>query len=99
MNKKNLQIGLMILGILILAASGALLWINQAEPEQPQPQTQAQPEDNISMTKEEAIKQAENFQTDDICLMVITEAVHVETGAEYTFPNSCMPPGWKPVRN
>lgn len=47
----------------------------------------------------EAIKQAEawNPPSDKICTMALTEAVHAETGAEYTFPSGCLAPGWEPA--
>lgn len=30
-----------------------------------------------------------------VCATVLTDAVHPETGAKYTFPDSCLPPGWE----
>lgn len=48
-----------------------------------------------SMTQAEAIKQAQEFQPEGGCLTVLTPAVHKSTGAQYTFPSSCVPEGWK----
>lgn len=46
-------------------------------------------------TVDEAIKQAENFECEDGALTVLTPATHVNTGAKYTFPSSCLPEGWE----
>lgn len=46
--------------------------------------------------KEEAIRQAQNYQTDDMCTMALVDAVHKETGAKYTFSGGCLAPGWEP---
>ena len=48
-----------------------------------------------------AIEDAKEYkpQPYDECLMgvqVTVDAIHEKTGAHYTFPNGCMPDGWKP---
>ncbi len=45
--------------------------------------------------KAEAIRQAQEYSTSEICLTVMTPATHVETGAKFTFNSSCIAPGWK----
>jgi len=47
----------------------------------------------------EAIEQAEAWSPppDQMCTMVLTDAIHEDTGAEYTFPSGCLAPGWKPA--
>lgn len=57
----------------------------------------SQQNDNHTMTKEEAIKEAENFEAphDQMCTQVMTPARHKETGAVYTFPTGCLPDGWE----
>lgn len=49
--------------------------------------------------KAEAIRQAEAYQPDGICTQALTPAVHIETGAKYTFNTGCLPPGWEPDPN
>lgn len=51
------------------------------------------------MTKEQALEQARNFQPKGPCTTVMTPAVHVETGARYTFTSGCLPEGWVAERN
>lgn len=42
-----------------------------------------------------AIQEAKLYHSDEICADVITPAVHTATGARYTFPDSCLAPGWE----
>lgn len=46
-----------------------------------------------------AIEEAESWSPppDQFCTMVLTDAVHTETGAKYTFPSGCLSPGWEPM--
>lgn len=46
------------------------------------------------MTREQALEQARNWRPTGPCTTVMTPAVHVETGATYTFTSGCLPPGW-----
>lgn len=48
-------------------------------------------------TQEEAIRQAEEYEPPAGvgCAAVIVPAVHKATGAKYTFPDSCLAPGWE----
>lgn len=39
--------------------------------------------------------QKRNNPSDTSCATVLTDAVHPETGAKYTFSDSCLPPGWE----
>lgn len=48
--------------------------------------------------KEEAIRQAQNYQTDDVCTQALVSAVHKKTGAKYTFSSGCLAPGWEPEK-
>ncbi len=34
-------------------------------------------------------------QGSQTCATVVTPAIHTETGAKYTFSDSCLPPGWE----
>lgn len=56
-------------------------------------------EKTSDMTKEQALEQARNFKPKGNCTTVITPAVHVKTGARYTFNNGCLPSGWVAERN
>lgn len=47
-------------------------------------------------TKEDAIRQAEEYQPDGACTNALVPAVHQATGAKYTFRSGCLAPGWKP---
>lgn len=51
-----------------------------------------------SLTKEQAILQAQEYQSYENCTYALVDAVHTETGARYTFPNGCLAPGWEPDR-
>ena len=51
------------------------------------------------MTKEEALEQARNYRPKTNCTTVMTPAIHIETGARYTFPSGCLPNGWVAERN
>lgn len=46
--------------------------------------------------QQQAIEVAKNYSPppDVMCTMALTPATHDETGAEYTFPNGCIAPGW-----
>lgn len=46
-------------------------------------------------SKDRAIKEAKNYRPSGVCAQVITSAHHVATGVTYTFPSSCIPPGWE----
>jgi hypothetical protein len=51
-------------------------------------------------SKQDALNEAKDYQTpsSDTCTSVMTKAVHAETGLHYTFPTSCLPPGWETVQ-
>lgn len=44
---------------------------------------------------EQAIQQAKDFKPSGTCTAVQTLAVHPETNTSYTFPTSCLAPGWE----
>ncbi len=46
-------------------------------------------------TREEAVRQAQEYKPDTACIQVSTPAVHTTTGARYTFPTGCLAPGWE----
>ena len=49
-----------------------------------------------SQTQTEAIEQARDYKPEGmLCGAVLTPAVHQATGARYTFPDSCIAPGWE----
>ena len=99
MNQRHVILSIIFVAILILASAGYLLWTETNTDSEPTETTNSQP----AMTQEEAIRQAENYEpdTDVICTQALTDAVHPETGAEYTFPTGCLAPGWeaKPDQN
>lgn len=43
----------------------------------------------------EAIRQAEAYQPQGVCTMALTPAIHLASGAKYTFPSGCLAPGWQ----
>ena len=51
--------------------------------------------------QEQAIQDALRWRASEIrtCTMAATPAVHTATGAEYTFSDGCLPPGWEDTRN
>ncbi len=94
-----------IIAILTVLAVGSIIFFvarnSNPQIEQPERSSSTSQEtvlsdDTLEITQEEAIRQAEAFEPDGICAQVLTPAVHEETKARYTFPNSCMPGGWQP---
>lgn len=47
------------------------------------------------LTKEQAIEEARQFSPNQVCGQALTPARHTATGAEYTFPSTCLAPGWE----
>lgn len=47
--------------------------------------------------QQKAISEALQYRSSipGTCATVLTDAVHTKTGAKYTFPDSCLPPGWE----
>ena len=56
---------------------------------------------NSQSAKEQAIRKAQQYQPsgDIACIQALTSAVHKATGAKYTFPTGCLPPGWERALN
>lgn len=54
---------------------------------------------NQPQTREAAIRQAQEYEPDSNCIHMSTFAVHEATGAQYSFPSGCLPPGWERVQN
>lgn len=52
--------------------------------------------ESIVEEKSKAIQQAKEYKPEGVCTMALVDAVHIETGAEYTFPSGCLAPGWEP---
>lgn len=52
--------------------------------------------DNRAIARQEAEAQARVYAPPEgtSCAQVVTPAVHDETGASFTFPSSCLAPGW-----
>ncbi len=48
------------------------------------------------LTKEAAIKQAQEYKPKGICSQALVPAVHTASGAKYTFSSGCLAPGWEP---
>jgi hypothetical protein len=46
-------------------------------------------------TKEEAIRQAQEYKPQGVCTQSLVPAVHKATGARYTFSSGCLAPGWE----
>ncbi len=80
MHKKHILIVLLAVGLL---AAIAFVLLNNTDKQS-------------SMTADEAIQQAREYQPETPCLTVLVDAVHKETGARYMFPSSCLAPGWEP---
>jgi hypothetical protein len=57
-----------------------------------------QKQPNNTETKEDAIRQAQEYQPNGVCTDALVPAVHRATGAKYTFSNGCLAPGWEPER-
>jgi uncharacterized membrane protein YukC len=54
----------------------------------------------IKLEQARAIESAKDYKSKpyDMCnsgVQITVDAIHVKTGAKYTFPNRCMPSGWK----
>ena len=53
----------------------------------------------LLLNQAKSIESAKKFKpaSYQICAEVLTRAVDIKTGAKYTFPNSCLPDGWKKI--
>lgn len=71
--------------LLLLVIAGAFFYSLQQQPKSTQ-------------TKEEVIREAKEYRSEEVCASALQPAVHKDTGAEYTFMNGCLPPGWEPKR-
>ncbi len=49
-----------------------------------------------AQTKDEAIRQAQEYRPNEVCTQALVPAVHKATGAKYTFSSGCLAPGWEP---
>ena len=47
------------------------------------------------MQQEAALEEARKFKPEGMCTQVMTPAIHVASGATYTFPSGCLPNGWE----
>lgn len=54
-------------------------------------------EENKQRMREHAIEEAQQYMPDGECADTLTPALHTNSGAEYTFPNNCLAPGWEAV--
>jgi hypothetical protein len=56
--------------------------------------------DSSSDAQAAAIRQAKAYKvpTGTVCAEVVTPAIHQASGAQYTFPNGCLAPGWEAAR-
>ncbi len=45
-------------------------------------------------TQEDAIRQAKEYKPEGVCTQALVPAIHVTTGAKYTFNSGCLAPGW-----
>ena len=99
MQNKFAALPLIIIGVFILIGSGFLLW--QETQEDNGSAADETSEQTNAIEREAVLEEARTYEPnpDEVCSMVLTDALHVESGAEYTFPSSCMPDGWKPTDN
>ncbi len=86
MNKKTL---FFVIALATLSVLGIILMKNSDSENKPQPIEATQ------QSAEEAIRQAKEYQPEGNCTDALVPAVHKETGAEYTFKNGCLAPGWE----
>lgn len=69
-----------IVFLVLLVIAGAFFYSLQQQPKSTQ-------------TKEEVIREAQEYQSEGACLSAMVPAIHKATGAEYTFRDGCLPPG------
>lgn len=52
---------------------------------------------DLQKAYDQALEQAKSYSPPEgtFCTQMITKAINEATGAEYTFPNGCIPEGWK----
>lgn len=81
---KKLKWLAVVVALAIIVASGYVLF-GRTKSASPQAQQQAINE-GLDYLKE---------QGPEMCATVMTPAMHIETGARYTFNDSCLPPGWE----
>ena len=93
----NRKFSVFIVAIFIVLGVGIYLFQKGENNSQTTEDVIEQPKE-VQQTKEEAIKQAQEYRPEGICTAVNVPAVHVATGATYTFPSGCLAPGWEPVQ-
>lgn len=90
----RLRVIIIAVGVLIvsLVSVGAYVWFS----EHPIHIYPSYDPSHPTAAQQNAIEDAREWRENRIlgCLTVVTPAVHPETGARYTFSDSCMAPGW-----
>lgn len=84
MNMKKRVRTILILLILLAGTTIAVLFFTQM---------------NNTDSQEQAVKDAliwREAQVNIACGQAITPALHTDSGARYTFNDTCLPPGWEP---
>ena len=96
---KRLIITLLLSGVLLLTVLAVAMTMNVENKLNSGYSIVDDLQNDKSKTKAEAIEQAKSWSPppDQICTMALTDAIHTETGAEYTFPSGCLAPGWEPA--
>ena len=96
MKKDLLVTTLTVVVVLCLVTVSYALFINLKDEDVDREQT-----DTDTTTRQEALAEARSYEpaSDKMCTTVQTPAVHVESGAEYTFPSGCIPAGWEKTDN
>jgi hypothetical protein len=79
----NKKMILLVVLVLVVIGAGVYMWRKNGD---------------TPKTKEEAITQAQQYESEGACKQALTPGIHRATGAEYTFPSGCMPEGWEPTR-
>ena len=51
--------------------------------------------DSQTQKQAEAVRQAQQYVPTGFCTQALVPAVHISTGAKYTFNSGCLAPGWK----
>jgi hypothetical protein len=94
--RKLLIIAVSLVVLAALAGGGWWLFNNRGKINTVQ--DKFSPSQAAETLKQKALEQAKSYKPDGICAMAQTKARHKATGLEYTFPSSCLPPGWETVQ-
>ena len=96
---RRLIITLLLSGVLLLTAAALAMAMNLEDKLNSGLSMIDEDQGKSTADKATAIEEAQEWSPppDQMCTMALTDAVHAETGAEYTFPSGCLAPGWEPA--